>query len=179
VLVFENRGSEVGATISHPHGQIYAYDHVPRRPRTIFERLADGAQLLERAAERTVVEGDGWRAWVPEASGYPYGLRVAPLDPRPDLPALADDERNGAAAILVDVLARLDRLFAQAMPYMLWWNQRPTDGGEWRGAHVHAEIAPILRGPGQPRYVAGAELASGMLINEIAPEQAAAELRAT
>lgn len=31
VLAFENRGSEVGATIAHPHGQIYAYDHVPSR----------------------------------------------------------------------------------------------------------------------------------------------------
>ena len=32
VLVFENRGAEVGATITHPHGQIYAFDFVPEAP---------------------------------------------------------------------------------------------------------------------------------------------------
>jgi galactose-1-phosphate uridylyltransferase len=42
---------------------------------------------------------------------------------------------------------------------------------------VHAEIAPILRAPGVQRYVAGAELASGMLLNPIVPEDAADRLR--
>ena len=37
VLCFENRGPEVGATIAHPHGQIYAYDHVPDRPLRLLE----------------------------------------------------------------------------------------------------------------------------------------------
>ena len=40
VLVFENRGPEVGATIAHPHGQIYALDRVPSAPAT---ELAAGA----------------------------------------------------------------------------------------------------------------------------------------
>jgi UDPglucose--hexose-1-phosphate uridylyltransferase len=63
------------------------------------------------------------------------------------------------------------------MPYMLWFHQRPTDGGAWPAAHVHAEISPLLRAPGVARYVAGAELGSGMLINPVVPEDAAVALR--
>ena len=29
VYVFENRGEEIGVTLSHPHGQIYAYPFIP------------------------------------------------------------------------------------------------------------------------------------------------------
>ena len=41
VFVFENRGKEVGVTLSHPHGQIYAYPFLPpvlRREQEAFRR---------------------------------------------------------------------------------------------------------------------------------------------
>jgi UDPglucose--hexose-1-phosphate uridylyltransferase len=53
VLVFENRGPEVGATIAHPHGQIYAYDHVPSRQ---SRRLAGGWTPDKASDERLVAE---------------------------------------------------------------------------------------------------------------------------
>ncbi|CAN5494739.1 galactose-1-phosphate uridylyltransferase [soil metagenome] len=177
VLIFENRGAEVGATIAHPHGQIFAFDDVPPAPRAELGRARAGAPLLADAAALTVVERDGWRVWVPSASPYPYGLRIAPLAPRPDLPALDDAERNGLAAVLVDALARLDRLFDAPMPYMLWIHQRPTDGGAWPAARLHVEIAPPLRGPGAMRYVAAGELGSGTFVNPVLPEHAAEQLR--
>ena len=64
------------------------------------------------------------------------------------------------------------------MPYMLWVHQRPFDGGAWPQAHLHIEIAVPQRAPGVPRYVAAGELGSGLYVNPIVPEQAAAELRA-
>jgi len=64
------------------------------------------------------------------------------------------------------------------MPYMLWFHQRPFDGGDWPNAHVHVEIAVPQRGPGVPRFVAAGELGSGLYVNPVVPEQAAAELRA-
>lgn len=177
VLVFENRGAEVGATIPHPHGQIFAYPTVPPTPAAELAR--DGCALCaEVPGSRLVSEQGGWRAWVPAASLYPYGLVVAPTSHEPDLPGLPADARAGLAAVLVDVLHRLDALWDQPMPYMLWFHQRPFDGGEWPTAHVHAEIAVPQRAPGVMRYIAGGELGSGLYVNPVVPEDAAAELRA-
>jgi UDPglucose--hexose-1-phosphate uridylyltransferase len=179
VLVFENRGEEVGATIAHPHGQIYAYDHVPGAPLTELRRADGGACSLCDPVDDalSVTAASGWRAWVPQASAYPYALLLAPDVHRPDLPALDGPQRDGLAALLVDVLARLDRLFDAPLPYMLWIHQRPTDGGPWPEAHVHAHLISPMRSPGVQRYVAAAELGSGVFLNPVVPEDAAAALR--
>jgi UDPglucose--hexose-1-phosphate uridylyltransferase len=79
--------------------------------------------------------------------------------------------------VLGDVLARLDRRFDEATPYLLWVHQRPTDGEDWPLAHVHLEIVPFRRAPGVNRYVASAELGSGTLINSVDPVDAARALR--
>ncbi len=108
VLCFENRGAEVGATIAHPHGQIYAYDHVPRRPAAL---LAGGWTPEANPGERLVAKRDGWTAAVPRAATYPIAVTVAPVRRVPDLPALSGASRNRLAALLVDVFRRLDVLF--------------------------------------------------------------------
>jgi UDPglucose--hexose-1-phosphate uridylyltransferase len=172
VLVFENRGAEVGATISHPHGQIYAFDFVPAVP---SGELARGTRFGE-PGERLVATAPGWRAWVPEAT-YPYALLLVPEDEVPDLPSLGEAERDGLAALLIDVLERLDRLFEAPAPYMLWIHQRPFDGAEWSGARLHVEIVCPWRAAGVQRHVAAGELGSGVFFNPIAPEDAARELR--
>ena len=100
----------------------------------------------------TVAEATGWRAWVPEASAYPYGLLLAPDVHRPDLPSLDGPQRDGLGDLLVDVLGRLDRLFDSPLPYMLWIHQRPTDGGAWPEAHLHVHIVSPMRSPGVQRY---------------------------
>ncbi len=179
VLVFENRGPEVGATIAHPHGQIYAFDVVPDVPGRELERAAElGCRLCaEQPGARLVARIGGWRAWVPYASSYPYGLVLAPEEHLPDLPVLDDPGRTGLAALLVDVLARLDRLFDAPLPYMLWIHQRPTDGGSWPQAHLHLELVSPYRAAGVQRFVAAGELGSGMFFNPVVPEEAAGRLR--
>jgi len=180
VLVFENRGAEVGATIPHPHGQIYAYPEIPPAPLDELRLSTGGPCVLctEEPGERLVGEADGWRAWVPYASVYPYGLVVAPTAHEPDLPSLPATSRRALATVLVDALHRLDALWSQPMPYMLWFHQRPFDGAAWPSAHVHVEIAVPQRAPGVMRFIAGGELGSGLYVNPVVPESAAAELRA-
>src|SRR6478609_213468 len=121
VLVFENNGEDVGATIPHPHGQIYSYPDVPALPATELDRLAAGHRLLEDdRPELTVVERDGWRVWVPSAPIYPYGMRVAPLDQRPDLASLSDAERTAFASVFAEALRRVRGVFDPPMPYTFW-----------------------------------------------------------
>jgi UDPglucose--hexose-1-phosphate uridylyltransferase len=174
VLVFENRGAEVGATIAHPHGQIYAYDHVPDRPR----RLLEGKwQPDTMPGERFVARAGSWSAYVPVASNYPIALSLAPDEQIPDLPSLDDASRNDLATLMVDVLDRLDRLFDQPLPYMLWFNQQPTDDGEWPQAWLNLEIVSPWRRAGVPRFIAAAEVACGEFFNPVIPEVLAEQLR--
>ncbi len=173
VLVFENRGPEVGSTITHPHGQIYAFDFVPELPRRELER---GSPFSD-PGERIVARAGGWRAWVPEAPTFPYVLWLVPDEDVPDLPSLGAAGRQGLARLLVDVLERLDRLFEAQTPYMLWIHQRPFDGGDWPDARLHVEIVSPWRAAGVARYVAAGELGSGVYFNPVVPEDAARALR--
>jgi UDPglucose--hexose-1-phosphate uridylyltransferase len=173
VLVFENRGPEVGATITHPHGQIYAFDFVPELPLRELRRSGP----VSEPGDRLVAAVDGWRAWVPEAPTFPYVLLLMPDDDVPDLPSLDGAGRRAMARLLVDVLDRLDRLFAAQTPYMLWIHQRPFDGGDWPDARLHVEIVTPWRAPGVARYVAAGELGSGVFFNPVVPEEAARALR--
>jgi UDPglucose--hexose-1-phosphate uridylyltransferase len=175
VHVFENRGALVGATIPHPHGQIYAFPFVPPVPRREAEVAAEHgcpvcAGLADELADgaRVVRDADGWVTYVPFASPYPYGTIVAPHAHRDGLPALDDASRDGLAAALVDVVARYDRLFDAEMPYLMWVHH---------GVHLHLHFAPPLRAADTQRYVAAGEVGSGTFGNPVAPEAAAAALR--
>jgi UDPglucose--hexose-1-phosphate uridylyltransferase len=180
VLVLENRGREVGATIDHPHGQIYGFPFVPPVPAREAARSAEHGCVIcaevtrERAdPARVVVEGHGWVGWVPFASAWPYGMLLAPVEHVTGLPALPDEGRGGLAHTLVDVLGRYDRLFDRPVPYMLWVHQQP----EQPGAHLHVHLASTWRSASVARHVAAAELGSGTLFNPVVPEQAATRLR--
>lgn len=176
VLVFENRGAAVGATIDHPHGQIYAFAEVPPAVVTEYDNISDDAFAID--AERLVATHDGWNASVPYAPKWPFELLLAPEVEVADLPSLDGSQRDSFAALLVDVLGRLDALFDEPMPYMLWVHQRPFDGIERRPLRVHAHIAPLLRGPDTARYVAAGELGSGVWFDPVDPIDAATRLRA-
>jgi UDPglucose--hexose-1-phosphate uridylyltransferase len=175
VLVFENRGALVGATIPHPHGQIYGFPFVPPVPRREAEvAAAHGCPVCAAIAHevadstRVVRDGDGWVTVVPFASAYPYGALLAPHGHVDGLPALDTGDRDGLAAALVDLVSRYDRLFDAELPYLMWVHQ---------GVHVHVHFAPPLRATGTPRFVASGEVGSGTFGNPVAPEAAAAALR--
>jgi UDPglucose--hexose-1-phosphate uridylyltransferase len=188
VFVFENRGEEIGVTLSHPHGQIYAYPFVP--PRTL--RMLRSARLhrkqageclfcallaAERAAGvRLVAETERWTAFVPHAARWPFEVHLSPRRHLPDLPALQDGEREELARLYPEVLRRFDGVFGAKMPYIAAWHQAPVRVDRDL-AHLYLQVFSVRRAPGKLKYLAGSESAAGVWINDIAPERAAQLLR--
>jgi UDPglucose--hexose-1-phosphate uridylyltransferase len=188
VFCFENRGREIGVTLGHPHGQIYAYPFVtPRTERMLAaarrHRDRVGGNLFasvlaaERAAgERIVAESAHWTAFVPVAARWPFEVHLYPRRQVPDLPALTDDERDDFADFYLDVLRRLDALFGEPLPYIAAWHQAPVRTGRDL-AYLHAQVFSVRRGVGKLKYLAGSESGMGVFVNDISPEHAARMLR--
>jgi len=188
VFCFENRGPEIGATLSHPHGQIYAYPFVtPRTSRMLAMsstyRLDTGRNLFDAvlAAERSdgsriVVAGDQWTAFVPHAAHWPYEVHLYPHRRVPDLQGLTGAERDEFCDLYLDLLRGFDRLFDTPAPYVSAWHQAPVRAGRQEFA-LHLELFTIRRAPGKLKYLAGSESGMGAFANDIAPETAAATLR--
>jgi UDPglucose--hexose-1-phosphate uridylyltransferase len=181
VLIFENSGREVGATIDHPHGQIYAFNHVPDRPR---RRLAAGWKP-DPTSERLVVEHNGWAATVPVVSPYPLAVEIAPSERIADLPSMNAAQRESFGTILQEVLRRIERLNNGPTPTMMWFNQRPSITPEQSNdiegcndAWFNVEIVSPWRAPQVMRYIAAAEVATNEFFIPVVPEDLAARLRA-
>lgn len=180
VLIFENSGREVGATIDHPHGQIYAFDHVPDRPR---RRLAAGWKP-DSTPERLIIQRDGWVASVPSTSPYPLAVEIAPMERAIDLVSLDPQQRNAFGKILQDVLCRIEGFYGEPTPTMMWFNQRPLLSNEralkiegYDEAWFNVEIVSPWRAPNVMRYIAAAEVATNEYFIPVVPEELAARLR--
>ncbi len=194
VLCFENRGPEIGVTLHHPHGQIYAYPFVPARSGALLaaarrhhERTGRllGADLL--AAERTdgarmVIEGEHWSAYVPYAARWPVEVHLVPHRDVPDLPSLTGEERDELAEVHQRLFRGLDRYYAEPdgptvpLPYISAWHQAPVREGR-DVSRLHLQVMSVLRSPGRLKYLAGSESAVGAWINDVPPERAAERLR--
>jgi len=188
IAPFENRGEEVGVTLSHPHGQIYAYSYLPPR---VEKMLAAANSYMEstgkvlfdeviareiREQERIIAQNDRWIAYVPYASRYPFEIHVAPLNPVADLAELTAEDRDAFPAIALEVMRRLDGVFGIEMAYIAAWHQAPVRTGR-DVLRLHWQITSVRRAPGKLKYLAGSESAMGAFIMDLRPEQSAAQLR--
>lgn len=187
VLPFENHGAEVGATMPHPHGQIYAFTHVPpfvaqrlgaaRRHRRFAgtclhcetaEQEAAGPRVIE-ASEHFVVS-------VPFAPRWPYETRIHARDHGiRRLEDLDDDAATDLARILQHVTRRFDALFVRDLPYLLSIQDAPRDGDDH---HLLVELLPPHRSATQLKVRASIETFAGYFINDTRPELTAEHLRA-
>jgi UDPglucose--hexose-1-phosphate uridylyltransferase len=190
VMPFENRGVEVGATLHHPHGQIYAYPFIPPIPArelelqcAYFKQHGSGvlADLIasEIADRRRVLYQDALTlAFVPAWARYPYEVWVAPRAPAASLTDLDASTRGSLAIALQTVGRAYDAFWGGPFPYVMIIHQAPTDGGAYPHAHLHFEFYPPYRMPGRLKYLAGTELGAGLFANDRLPEETATELRA-
>ena len=190
VMPFENRGAEVGVTLHHPHGQIYAYPVVPpvpaRMQQQALEHLAKhGRGVLEmliaaerRDAVRMLYDGPHAVAFVPVCARYPYEVWVAPRRAVVQFGDLLPEQRADLARALKTVLLKYDGLWQRPLPYLMAWYQAPTDGEPHPELHLHAQLCPPYRTRDRLKYLAGTELAAGFFAMDALPEDKARELQA-
>ncbi|MCC5947795.1 MAG: galactose-1-phosphate uridylyltransferase [Nitriliruptoraceae bacterium] len=191
VLVFENRGEDVGATLSHPHGQIYALDHLPIHLRERVDAIAahrdttgtclhcDIVATDADAPGRHLVDNPSFTVGVPFAPDWPYEVHVrARRHGARRLTDLTTAERRDLAAALRDVVHVYDQLFDTPMAYLMACHQAPrADAGPVDDWHLSFEFLPPNRGPDKLKVRATVETAAGLFINDTVPETSAAQLR--
>jgi UDPglucose--hexose-1-phosphate uridylyltransferase len=189
VQIFENRGAMMGASNPHPHGQIWATEHIPDEP--ALELAAQRAYLEEHKVqllaayleielaqgERIVAENDTWVALVPFWAVWPFELMLLPRESVAATQAMSAAQRKGLAAILQQVTAGYNRVFHTPFPYSMGLHPAPCDGDahpEWT-LHLHF-YPPLLRSATVRKFMVGFELL-GSPQRDITPESAAQTLR--
>jgi UDPglucose--hexose-1-phosphate uridylyltransferase len=191
VQIFENSGAMMGASNPHPHGQIWATEHVPNEPATEliaqqlhfaqFKRplLSDYLKLeleLEQR-ERVVAENATWVAVVPFWAVWPFEVLLLPREQVARMEELTETQRDGLAEILKTLTAGYNAVFDTAFPYSMGFHPAPSDGEphpEWT-LHAHF-FPPLLRSATVRKFMVGFELL-GSPQRDITPEGAAATLR--
>jgi UDPglucose--hexose-1-phosphate uridylyltransferase len=189
VLVFENRGVEVGVTLHHPHGQVYGYPFLP--PVAELELRADArlggcatcALVREELGDgrRLVYESEEVVAYVPYAARWAYEAHVVMRRHRASLLECEAGELSELALALRGLVRGYDTLFERPFPYVMVVHQAPTGAvpeGLVAGGHVHVEFYPPLRTADKLKYLAGSEQGGGTFIADTVPEESAAALRA-
>jgi len=193
IMPFENKGEEIGVTMPHPHGQIYAYSWIPQKAQIELDNAREhhaktGECLICRMnreerdfARRIVYENETFYAYVPFFTDYPYGVFVVPKAHRNYLYELDDAERNDLSEILKVVTGSFDRIFDRPFPYMMVVHQNPVNSPEYDDVlpayHLHIEFYTPLRGKNLIKYYASSESGAWAAANVAAVESSAAEVR--
>jgi UDPglucose--hexose-1-phosphate uridylyltransferase len=183
VFVFENRGEEIGVTLHHPHGQIYALPYLAPRTRRMLDVVTGNPQVIaamlerESAGPRVVRSSEHWVAFVPEFARWPVEVHLYPRRRVADLADLNEAERNDLASVYLDCLNRLDGLYAAPLPYISAWHQAPVRENR-QVAWLRCEITSIRRSADRLKYLAGSESSMNLFVNDVSPEETAERLRA-
>ena len=183
VYCFENRGEEIGVTLHHPHGQVYAFPYVPPRTRSLLAAISHyGPGLMqdildfERKSDRKLIETEHFTVFVPFAARWPIEVHMLAHRQVPDLAATTGPERDEIAVLYPRILAALDRLYDTPTPYIAAWHQAPVHQGR-ADIRLMLQVTSPRRAKDKLKYTAGSETGMGAFIGDVVPEVAAARLR--
>src|SRR6202008_800419 len=188
VFCFENRGEEIGVTLTHPHGQIYGYPYLTPRTAAMLEqarehRMRHGGNLFADLLAREVADGSRvvartelFTAFVPFAARWPVEVHIYRNRFVHNLVELDEDEQDGFAQLYLDVLERFDRMYSAPLPYISALHQFAATDAQADG-YFHVELMSIRRSATKLKYLAASESAMGAFISDVTPESVAQRLR--
>lgn len=179
VFPFESRGREVGVTLDHPHGQIYAFPFLPHTQARMADGFASGfdlaACLPDWRTDYIIAEAGPLAAFVPPFARYPYEVWIAPRNPVRGPWELDQEGFEAFAFLLGDITARYDALYGRPAATMLGlqaaWPDAPPS------FQFTAQFFPILRAGDKVKYLASVEQATQVFTVDVMPEAAAKALR--
>jgi UDPglucose--hexose-1-phosphate uridylyltransferase len=183
VFPFENRGEQIGVTLHHPHGQIYAYPYVTPRTTRLLDSISKvGPDLFERvlererASERVVLSGEHWSAYVPFAARWPIEIHLLPHRQIPDFAATNEAERDELSTLYLKLLRGVDALYDTPAPYIAAWHQAPVNVGRDE-VRLMLQVTSPRRAADKLKFLAGSESAMGAFIGDVLPEKSAEFIR--
>jgi UDPglucose--hexose-1-phosphate uridylyltransferase len=190
VMIFENRGKVIGVSNSHPHGQIYVTDFVPRIPWTMYSNAKQFMDEKKKCLFCTVMEeeihdeirivcqNDYFVSYVPYFARHSYEIHIIPRRHVRYITELTNAERTSLAELYKEVLVRYDNFFQIPTPNITIFQNAPCGNGiNPEPYHFHIEFYPPLRSPEKLKYMAGFESGGGNIINPSQPEESAKSLR--
>lgn len=189
VQVFENKGSVMGCSNPHPHGQIWAQKHLPtlvskkQLAQQSYAQKHGANLLLDYVAkevtrkERVVVQNDDWLVVVPFWAAWPFETLLLPKFKVQRLTDLRAEQKASLADILKQITTKYDNLFNCSFPYSMGWHGAPFDGEEHTEWTLHASFfPPLLRSATIKKFMVGYEMMAEAQ-RDITPEQAAQRLK--
>ncbi|URA09079.1 galactokinase [Thermospira aquatica] len=192
VFPFENKGEEVGATIAHPHGQIYGYPFIPLKLETEYAASQQyyekhGQCLICKITEeekqnslRIIHENNSMIAYIPFFTDYPWGVFVVSKRHFSHIDQMTEEEERDLAETLKVVVGAFDSLFDRPFPYMMVMHQGPVNHELEAPSHTffhwHLEFYPPLRDRNKIKFYASSEMGAWAAANVMAVEQFARQL---
>ncbi len=188
LMIFRNKGEEIGVSLTHPHAQFYALPFLPLRPRLMIENMRRysrrrGSCLVceivgseVREGSRVIYRNGAFVSVLPFFASWPFETHIYPLRHVQYVTQLTDEELRGLADALRASLSSLNALFGRQMPYSFALFQAPLKGS-WPYFHMHLEIYPLLRDRDKLKYAAGIEMSTWDFTYDGVPEENAARLR--
>ena len=190
VQVFENKGAMMGCSNPHPHGQVWAQQHLPSDPAKKLTQLGeyystysrplllDYARQEVEKQERVVCQNNHWVVVVPYWAAWPFETLLLPLFDVQSLDSISDQQTESLAEIIGEITTRYDNLFETSFPYSMGWHSAPFDNQahpEWT-LHAHF-FPPLLRSASVRKFMVGYEMMAEAQ-RDLTPEQAADRLKA-
>lgn len=193
IFQFENRGEEVGVTMPHPHGQIYAYPFLPQKIQVELNScqkyyqdqgrclICDMNKEESQSNQRMIGENKNFLAYIPFFTDYPFGVFIVSKQHKCDITQFDHREKRDLALMLKNITGAFDQLFGKLFPYMMCFHQTPVNCDDYSAIsqyyHFHIEFYTPLRAANKIKFYASSEMGAWAACNPLAVEQTAEMLR--
>ena len=189
VQIFENKGSVMGCSNPHPHGQIWAQSSLPTQVKKTQDNLLKyyqktGKSLLKdyleselQKKERIIAENEHFVLLVPFWATWPYETMIISKRHFSSIAEITEEEIKSYAEMIQIITVKYDNLFKTSFPYSAGIHQAPTDGLDHEEWHFHMHFyPPLLRSATVKKFMVGYELLAEAQ-RDLTAEQSAEILR--